>query len=244
MTETSSASSVARLPLYRQVHDHVLARIVAGEWAPGEFLPSEQKLAADLGVAPGTVRRALDDLAHAGIVERRQGRGTAVVRHSSDRALFRFFRLVDAQGRRAVPVGRLLSLHHRAARAEEARALELRPGDRVVALKRERRIAGRCLVHETIALPERLFPRFSPPLGVDLSEELYVLYQRNCGVTIARAEDRIAAEAAPPEAARSLGISVRSPILCIRRIARALDGTAAEFRISRTAALHYAVAME
>ena len=36
------------------------ARIVAGEWPPGSAIPAEQTLAAEHGVALGTMRRALD----------------------------------------------------------------------------------------------------------------------------------------------------------------------------------------
>lgn len=237
-------SAVAARPLYQQVHDHLLGRIVAGEWPPGDYLPSEQRLAASLGVALGTVRRALDELVQAGVVERRQGRGTAVLRHSSDRARFRFFRLVGPDGARIVPTGRVVAARERPARAEEARALGLAPPAPVLALARERRVAGRVLVHETIALPLPLFARLQIPMGQDLAEELYVLYQRDCGVTVARAEDRISPEAASVPVARCLGIAPGAPILRILRIAFGLDGAAVEHRVSRTARLDYAVALE
>ncbi|QXM24932.1 GntR family transcriptional regulator [Elioraea tepida] len=236
--------AVTARPLYQQVHDYLLGRIVTGEWQPGDYLPSEQRLAASLGVALGTVRRALDELAEAGVVERRQGRGTAVLRHSSDRARFRFFRLVGPDGARIVPTGRVLAARRRAARAGEARALGLSPSALVLGLTRERRVGGRALVHETIALPLPLFARLDLPVGQDLAEELYVLYQHDCGVTVARAEDRISPEAAPVAVARSLGIAPGTPILRIRRIAFGLDGVAVEHRISRSARLDYAVAIE
>ena len=41
------------------------ARVVAGEWPPGSALPAEQTLAAEHGVALGTLRRALELLATA-----------------------------------------------------------------------------------------------------------------------------------------------------------------------------------
>ena len=236
--------AVAARPLYQQVHDHLLRRIVAGEWPPGDYLPSEQRLAASLGVALGTVRRALDDLVQAGVVERRQGRGTAVLRHSSDRARFRFLRLVAPDGSRIVPSGRVLTARKRAARAEEARVLGLASGATVLALTRERRVGGRAVVHERITLPLPLFARLQVPVGQELGEELYVLYQRDCGVTVARAEDRISPEAASAAVARCLGVPPRAPLLRILRVAFGLDGTAVEHRVSRTARLDYAVAIE
>ena len=50
-------------PLYRQVYDLLVRRIAEGAWRPAEALPSEQALAAELGVSQGTVRKALDALA-------------------------------------------------------------------------------------------------------------------------------------------------------------------------------------
>lgn len=239
-----SDAAVAARPLYQQVQQHLLGRIVAGEWPPGDYLPSEQRLAASLGVAVGTVRRALDDLVQAGVVERRQGRGTAVLRHDSDRARFRFFRLVGQDGKRIVPTGRVLSARRRPARAEELRALALPAGADVLALARERRVGARVAVHETIALPLPLFARLDVPVDEDLAEELYVLYQRDCAVTVARAEDRIAPEPASAQIARSLGVAPGTPILRIARIAHGLDGGPVEYRVSRTARLDYAVALE
>ncbi|MEL7030333.1 MAG: GntR family transcriptional regulator, partial [Pseudomonadota bacterium] len=46
-------------PLYQQVRELFLARISSGAWRPAEALPSEQALAAELGVSQGTVRKAL-----------------------------------------------------------------------------------------------------------------------------------------------------------------------------------------
>jgi GntR family transcriptional regulator len=47
-------------PLYRQVKERLVARLIDGTWPPGVPLPSEQQLAQELGVSQGTVRKALD----------------------------------------------------------------------------------------------------------------------------------------------------------------------------------------
>ena len=38
-------------PLYQQVYDFLVKQIAAGEWAPGQSLPSEQTLAGRLNVS-------------------------------------------------------------------------------------------------------------------------------------------------------------------------------------------------
>ena len=57
-----------------QIVRRVGEAIGAGVLAPGERLPSEVELAAQLGVAPMTLRQALQILREAGFVETRRGR--------------------------------------------------------------------------------------------------------------------------------------------------------------------------
>jgi GntR family transcriptional regulator, histidine utilization repressor len=72
---------------WEDVRAEVLARIRARDWPPGATIPAEPELAATLGVARGTVHRALTDLARAGVLERRRKAGTRVavlpVRHAT-----------------------------------------------------------------------------------------------------------------------------------------------------------------
>ena len=63
---------------YRAVKADLLARIRAGEWAPGARIPDEIDLAGAFGCARATVNRALRELAEDGVVERRRKAGTFV----------------------------------------------------------------------------------------------------------------------------------------------------------------------
>jgi GntR family transcriptional regulator len=63
---------------YRQVADHIEALIAAGTLAPASRLPGERALAEELGVAIGTVRRAVQDLRERGIVVTLPSKGSYV----------------------------------------------------------------------------------------------------------------------------------------------------------------------
>lgn len=65
-------------PLYEQVRQSLAAAIDSGEYGPGDKLPSETTLATEMGVNRLTVRRAVEELARAGLVQSRQGSGTYV----------------------------------------------------------------------------------------------------------------------------------------------------------------------
>lgn len=206
-------------PLYARVERELRARIAAGEWPPGAALPTEPALARRFGVSQGTLRRALSGLEAQRLIARRQGAGTYVTQATSERALFHFFRVEDADGRRPVPTSIAHALETRAATAEERALLALRPRARVVALERLRLVADQPAMLEAIILPAARFRGFTLPLHAVLEDELYVHYQRHHGVTVLRVEERLTAEPAAAEAARHLGTRRDAPLLAIRRVA-------------------------
>ncbi|MBT8418949.1 MAG: GntR family transcriptional regulator, partial [Silicimonas sp.] len=92
------AAATAELPIYMQTAEMLLREISAGRLSEGEKLPPERDMAADLGIAVGTLRKALDDLETKGFLERVQGSGN-YVRHNPDAAgVYAFFRLELLEG--------------------------------------------------------------------------------------------------------------------------------------------------
>lgn len=95
-------------PLYERVRQTLVEQIARGDFGPGDRLPSESQLAADLGVNRLTVRRAIEELARAGMVRSRQGSGTFVTgpifrmplsqRLSTDRLVATMTEQIAAQG--------------------------------------------------------------------------------------------------------------------------------------------------
>ena len=105
--------------------------LVAGEWKPGEAIPSEIELAARFRVSQGTVRKAIDELAAEHILVRRQGKGTFVASHSEPSYQYRFLRVHARLGREAASAEPLLRSSKRGkAGGEVARALRLKAGAR------------------------------------------------------------------------------------------------------------------
>ena len=84
-----------------------------GEWKPGEAIPSEIELAARYKVSQGTARKAIDALASANLLVRRQGRGTFVATHAEERTQFRFLRLASDDARAEALTRRFLSCRHK-----------------------------------------------------------------------------------------------------------------------------------
>ena len=67
-------------PLYVQLMEEVEKSIRSGEYKPGDRLMTEAEMAKKYGVSLITVRKAIGSLTEKGLVVRKQGKGTFVVR--------------------------------------------------------------------------------------------------------------------------------------------------------------------
>ncbi|TXS51771.1 GntR family transcriptional regulator [Streptomyces sp. uw30] len=70
--------TTSQVPPYEQIRAQLAALIRTGQMTEGERLPTVRQLAADLGLAPGTVARAYRELEAAELIRTRRGAGTRV----------------------------------------------------------------------------------------------------------------------------------------------------------------------
>jgi DNA-binding GntR family transcriptional regulator len=123
-------------PAYAQLVRILLGQIAAGEFRPGDRLPSEAQLCESYGVSPMTVRRVVNILADRGVVVAEQGRGTFVRPLELSTATFdldglrQFFRN-EGQSRVKLSEVRITSATERM-----ARKLAIKVGDRIVYIRR------------------------------------------------------------------------------------------------------------
>jgi len=76
-------------PIYQQLRERTIARILAGELAEGEPLPSVRQIAVDMQINPITVSKAYQMLVDDGLVEKRRGLGMFVISGARQRLLAR-----------------------------------------------------------------------------------------------------------------------------------------------------------
>lgn len=65
-------------PIYRQIMEAVIGRIMDGAYAEGELLPSVRQLASDFEVSPLTAAKVVTELARENLTEKRRGIGFEV----------------------------------------------------------------------------------------------------------------------------------------------------------------------
>jgi len=218
-------------PLYQQIKGLITKKLISGEWAPGEAIPSEMEFAAKFGVSQGTVRKAIDELAAENIVVRRQGKGTFVATHNEERVKLRFLRLVAADGSKELLDNRLLSCVRSKAPANIARLLDIKPGCAVIDIKRLLLFSNKPLILDHIILPAITFKGITSGQINEFNGSMYRMYETQLGISMVRAEERLSAVSADTEIAAHLNLKPGSPLLRIERVSYTYDDKPMEWRL-------------
>lgn len=148
-------------PLYHQLESLLRRQILAGQWAAGERIPTEEQLVEAYGISRVTVRQALRNLVQDGYLERGPGRGTFARKPTltaGERGLSSF--------------------------SQDMRGLGLRPGSRVIegsVVPAPRAVASRLGVpaNRPVILLRRLRTGDGQPIGLQTT---YLLESRFPGL--------------------------------------------------------------
>ena len=241
---SASALTPAFSPLYQQIKGLILQSLQAGEWRPGELIPSEMELAARFKVSQGTVRKAIDELAAENLVMRRQGKGTFVATHSAQQVQYRFLKLHpdvgDLQGEGRAQRS-ILECKRVRAPAEIARLLALRSGDTVVQIRRVLAFSGTPTILEDIWLPGHAFKGLTAEQLATCQGPTYAMFESDFGVRMVRADEKLRAVLPDESQAQLLDVTTQTPLLSVERIAYTYNDIPMELRrgIYRTDTHHY-----
>jgi GntR family transcriptional regulator len=227
-----AAAGMTDAPLYKEVRRSLLQCLARGEWKPGDQLPPEPLLAKRFGVAIPTVRAGVGSLVAAGVLLRQQGKGTFVARHDSHAQEFRFSNILDAGGDNVSTRRTRVQLRKMRADPATARALALDAGDaaQVYRIDSVLEAEGRAVALMELILPYAAFSKLTRADLEQSQDNLYSVYQRVCGVTVLRMEERVHARVADRATAQALRVSVNHPLLLVDRIAFTFDDRPVEIR--------------
>jgi GntR family transcriptional regulator len=219
-------------PLYRQIQREILACLALGEWKPGAQLPTESELADRFAVAIFTVRAAVGHLVAAGILARRQGKGTFVAQHERDRRRQKYSKVFDYERRKPVLTHKdIANFRKRRADDRAMYLLRLDPQKSLVycwetILKENDHVIG----IRSICVPAHLFSGLTVQVLREHKQNMYALYQDLCGVNVIRMEDCVRAGKADARRAKLLGIRRGDPLLHVERIAFTYNDMPIELR--------------
>jgi len=231
MTNAGASGSPSFRPLYLQIKGLLVENLEAGQWRPGEAIPSELELAARFGVSQGTVRKAIEALASDNLVVRRQGKGTFVTTHTEEKAsTFRFLRIRRNDGQDEYPMSRLLDVRRGKASADVARLLEVRAGDPIILLRRVLEYSGEPVVLDEITLPAALFKGLTKSKLDAYRGSMYSFFETQFGVRILKAQEKLKAIAADAATAAILKVSAGQPLLAVERVTYTYGDRPVEWR--------------
>ncbi|GGO71527.1 histidine utilization repressor [Bowmanella pacifica] len=206
---------------YQQIKSHILQRIETGRWQEGDAVPSENQLAGEFGVSRMTARRALQELAEQGVLQRTQGAATCVAPLKSQSSMLQIRNIADEIRER--------ERHHRAQVIELA---EIQADNALAAhfaLPVGSKLYSSLICHWQDDEPLQLEQRFvNPALAPDyLKQDFSALTPHEYLCTAApltEAEHRVEALLADPLAIQYLHLQAGMPCLRLHRTTWSRDG--------------------
>lgn len=226
-------------PLHRKVFLIVVDGIATGKYAEGDMLPSEDALAKLFNVSRVTIRRALVDLASAGLVEKRHGRGTFIRSSRPAAELFPINRLKNYIAKAGELQVRIMEFETMTPSRQISDLLKVEPGSEVQRAVRVRYKGKQPVMHLTTFVPN--------PVGRLISKDdlaktpLYELLAR-LGKAYQRAEQTVSACLADPIVAPLLNVEIGTALLLVRRLLYSGDDPV-EYLEIRAAPAEYEIMM-
>jgi GntR family transcriptional regulator len=210
-------------PLYQQIYELLRDAILDGRLGVNDRLPAEQDLTQMLGVSRITVKRAMNELAVAGMVRRQRGIGTVVTYDASAPTVRGSFEtMIDGLTRMGIETQvQLLDVTFDTASPAITQALELPRGASVQRIVRLRRLAGEPFSYLVTYIPEDVAEGYDDS---ELASESLIRLLEKAGHRPVEAEQTISATAAEPAVAAVLGVAPGSPLMRIHRIMRDRHG--------------------
>ena len=219
------SSAPGSLPIYLQVTERLIRDIAAGRLIDGEKLAPERDMADELGIAVGTLRKALAELQNRGLLERIHGSGNYVRAVTDPKSLYTMFRL-ELIGGGGLPTAEILTVDRLPKPPDLPSFGRSSDAHRI---RRLRRLNGLSAAVEEIWLDGR----FADLLDREaMSESLYFFYRTALSPRIVRVEDQVGLDHVPDWTPGIFGQRPGSPVPHVLRISHDQSGERAE--VSRT----------
>ena len=210
------------LPLYHAIYHELKQRISSGTYAPGVALPTERRLSEEFDVSLITIRRALDELALDGLIERRQGIGS-FVRDRPRKVVVTMSRFTpDVRSGRLRLVRTLLQDDMVTASPEVAAKLAVQPGSVLRHLVRLDSEGGTPLSIDEAFIPPTLAAGITPDVAA--SPSFLFLWQEKAGLVLSLTESEISVQTAGKADQALLKIGPDAPLLVTDELILGDDG--------------------
>lgn len=156
MVDKSSAT-----PIYVQIEEAIKEKIRNKEYLPGEELPTERELTELFGVSRMTIRQAISNLVHKGVLYKIPAKGTFVSKEVIEKKLEIESFSEDMKKRGLMPGSIVIEFEKIIPDCEVKEKLNLSDNDKVYVLNRLRLANNEPMAIEYCYLPEKFFPNIT-----------------------------------------------------------------------------------
>ena len=182
-TESISINRDSHTPLYYQIMEGITQLIEDGHLRDGDLLPSETEFSKLFSVSRLTIRQALGQLEHTGLIKRQHGIGTFVSYKPSTAITPGRLSFTNKMHRLGKKVqNRILSLDVIKANEEVAEKLRIDTGSETIRLVRLRSVDGDPVMIEHSFIDSSMFPAFIEVFPAQESLYQFLLGQYNIKV--------------------------------------------------------------
>ncbi|MBK8021403.1 MAG: GntR family transcriptional regulator [Chloroflexi bacterium] len=213
---------------YVQMKAHMMAGIASGQFKPHDRLPSQRELGRQYGLSHMSVRRAINELANAGIIYSLPGKGLYVAEPKQEAELGALVSFTDDMTMRGMAAStRTLRSEIVGASTMLANLLQVVVGAPLAHLRRLRLADG-----APMAIQENYLVLAHCPdlLKHDLERDsLYAVLRQQYGLQLADGERSVEAVMATPEEAELLELSLPAALLVSEQITFLAGGVPIEF---------------
>lgn len=221
------------MPAYKIFELTIRAGIESGLWKPGVPLPPERLLAEACSLSVGTVKRAMLNLTHEGLLYRRQGKGTFVSGSFNRKHRRYFLRLKDFGGQEAQNAVTLHRIKRIRAVPEINALLRLGPDADLYEVVRGFREEGSAVIVSYSYLCAKTFSDLEcVPAQRYVEFPFYLMLENYYKVATRRNEELFGITGLPAEDAGLLEVPPGTPVLFIKTISYTDKDIPFEFRRS------------
>lgn len=220
------------IPLYHQLAEELRNNIESGEWPPNFLIPSESELCRMYGVSRGTVREAVAQIVHEGLLYRKQGKGTYVSEMKNSQQLNQFYSVAqNLEGKGLKPFSRIMEMVKISPPSGVRKFLRLNKGEKVYKIVGVKIADGKPVTMETSYIVEKLLPDLERRRTAEMENiPLYDIIRENYKLKIGGVEETFEPVFIDEYEADELNSRPGSVGLLVRRITYADNGVPFEYR--------------
>ncbi|QDP39954.1 GntR family transcriptional regulator [Radiobacillus deserti] len=214
------------VPIYYQLEEQLKNQIESGILQPGDPIWSEREFTERYEISRMTVRQAINNLVHSGLLYRIKGKGTFVTEPKLEQKLTGLTSFTeDMQSRGLTPSSSIIGFSIVPASQNIATELQLKEHAPVYEIKRIRLADGKPMALEKTYLSANLVVGLTEKI---VQESLYQYVEGALQLIIESGTQEIEASSASKEEGKLLQVPFNSPLLCMKRKSFLSDGKVLE----------------